>query len=159
MNIRIKVFLAITLGFAILSSLSACHINFNVTKKEQQGKTGNLAVKFVNAYNAHDADAMLTMVHQDVRYMFINNDQIYTETVGKNALAEFLGTYFIQNTSAQSEVVSSKQEAKFIHQVERAIWKNQEGKTQTQCSLSVYELQDELIINVWYFTAYRCAID
>ncbi|MCX7552655.1 nuclear transport factor 2 family protein [Marinicella sp. S1101] len=134
--------------------LSACHINLNMAKQTRPPE--NVAVDFVAAYNQQNIDAMLQLVDVDVQYMFIEQNQLYTETADKNALSNFLKGYFKQNPDAQSAVVSSQQSGNFIHQVERALWQDQNGVAKTQCSLSVYELNAGLIINVWYFTAYQC---
>lgn len=126
---------------------------------KQPREPANVAVDFVAAYNQQNTDAMLQLVDVGVRYMFIEQNQLYTETADKKALSDFLQGYFKQNPDAQSTVVSSHQSGSFIHQVERALWQDQEGVARSQCSLSVYELKAGLIINIWYFTAYQCDQD
>ena len=117
----------------------------------------NLAEQFVIAYNAHDQKQMLILAHPEIRYMYIEDDQVYTETNGKTALAEFLVGFFQNNPNAQSKLLSSHQQGSFIHQVEQAIWTDDTGQLMSQCSLSVYEIEQQLIKNVWYFTTFKCA--
>jgi len=118
--------------------------------------TANLAIQFVDAYNQHDVAAMLNLVHDDVRYMYINNDEIYTETKDKKALAEFLPEYFKQKPAAQSKVWSNSQAGPFITQVEQALWTTADGQAKSQCSLSVYQVQAQQIINIWYHDVFTC---
>ena len=119
----------------------------------------NVAELFVQAYNQHDVAGMLQWVHADIRYMYISNDSLYKETSGKPALAEFLPPFFANKPHAKSELLSSTQSGSFVHQVERALWQNAEGHIKSQCSLSVYQLQDQLIINIWYFDVFKCPKD
>ncbi len=119
----------------------------------------NVAEQFVYAYNRHDVTGMLQWVHADIRYMYISNDSIYTETSGKPALAAFLPPFFDNKPHARSELISSTQNGTFIHQVERALWQDAEGNKQSQCSLSVYQIKDQLIINIWYFDVFKCPTD
>ncbi len=138
--------------------ISACHFNVKIEQETENVISDNPAVVFVQAYNSHDENKMLSMVHEDIKYMYVDGANIYTETNDKNELAQFLAKFFQQKPDAQSAVISSHQNNRFIHQVEKALWKDQKGKEQAQCSLSVYELKDNLIFNVWYHQAYPCAV-
>lgn len=119
-------------------------------------KNLNLGEQFVSAYNQHDAEQMLSLTHDNIKYMFINTDQIFTETENKSELIQFLKGYFSSNPQAKSRVIESKRHGSFINQIEQALWTDKSGQEKSQCSLSVYELRNELIINVWYFNAYNC---
>lgn len=118
----------------------------------------NIAEQFVDAYNAQDQQRMLKLVHPDIKYMYIDDNQIYTETNSKAALAEFLVGYFHNTPKAQSKLISSYLQDPFIHQVEQAIWQDASGQLKSQCSLSVYEIKQQLIINVWYFKTFKCPL-
>ena len=116
----------------------------------------NLAVQFVEAYNQHDVAAMLNLVHDDVKYMYISNGEVYTETKDKKALAQFLPAFFKQKPAAQSKVWSSSQTGPYITQVEQALWTTADGQAKSQCSLSVYQIKKQLIINIWYHDVFTC---
>ncbi len=126
------------------------------TPQHKPIRTDNPATAFVSAYNAHDIDLMLSLVHPDLRYMFINNEQLHQETNNKKVLANYLIDFFKQQPKAQSKVISSQQHGPFIQQIEQAIFTSADGTARSQCSLSVYQLQDQLIINVWYFDVFAC---
>lgn len=116
----------------------------------------NLAERFVAAYNQHDTKAMLALVHPELKYMFISGDQVHTETHNKDALAAFLGPYFANNPGARSAIVSTAQQGPFIQQVEQAWWIDQQGQPKSQCSQSIYQIKQQLIVHVWYFDAFPC---
>lgn len=126
------------------------------SRQYKQPTIDNPATAFVAAYNAHDIDRMLSLVHPELRYMFINNEQLHLETNSKKVLANYLVDFFKQQPKAQSKVISSQQHGPFIQQIEQAIYTTAAGVVRSQCSLSVYQMQDQLIINVWYFDAFSC---
>ncbi len=115
--------------------------------------------RFLIAYNAHDHGMMLELVHPKIKYMFVDGDEIYTEINHKAALADFLIDYFTNTPKAKSKLISSYLQGPFIHQVEQAIWQDKSGQNKTQCSLSVYEIRQQLIINIWYFKAFKCPFE
>ena len=133
--------------------MSACQ-----PRPEPQPQAANPATLFVEAYNHQNIAAMLALVHDEVRYMFIDADQIHVETAGKQALAEYLPVYFSQAPATHSSILYSQQHGYHISQVEQASWTDQHGESRSQCSWSVYELQDQLIINIWYHRSYSCPV-
>lgn len=137
----------------ILFLISACRSDI---KKSKLAVSTNIAEQFLGAYNAHDESQMLKLVHPEIKYMYIDDNQVYTETQNKEALADFLVNFFQTNPKAQSKLLSSHLEGPFIHQVEQALWQDESGEQKSQCSLSVYEVKQQLIINVWYFTTFKC---
>lgn len=144
----------ILVGAILLAVLTACQHRQLVPESAD-----NAAVRFVQAFNDQDVEAMLRAVHEDVRYMFVEADQIHVETKNKQALAAYLPTFFQQTPVTQSSILYSQQQGYHISQVERATWRDQQGQLRSQCSWSVYQLQDGLIINIWYHSSFVCSAD
>ncbi len=136
--------------------LLGCHTNQSIIDGNQYNEQKNPAEKFVAAYNEHNIELMLSLVHDDIKYMFVDSAQVYTETKDKAALATYLVPFFAQKPNAKSVVLTSLQHGPFIQQVEQALWVDSQNQPQSQCSLSVYEIRHQLIINVWYLNAYSC---
>ncbi len=143
-----KLFLA-AMFFVLLS----CQSNQN--KVKEAGYT-DVATHFVEAYNAHDIDAMLALSHESIKYMFISGNQIHTVTNGKAHLKRYLKPFFEHNPKASSRIRSSKLSGDFIQLLEEAVFTDKQGQERSQCSFSMYQLKDNLIINVWYFDAHEC---
>lgn len=116
----------------------------------------NVAIEFVTAYNQHDIAAMISLVHEDIKYMFISGNQIHTVTNGKAHLKRYLKPFFEHNPKASSRIRSSKLSGDFIQLLEEAVFTDKQGQERSQCSFSMYQLKDNLIINVWYFDAHKC---
>ncbi len=143
---------------SILLFVMGCHNQQNKPDISNSVTTKNIATRFVDAYNQHDVSGMLQWVHEDIRYMYVLDDVVHTETSGKHALQQFLLPYFVSKPQAYSALLSSSQQGPFIQQIEKAIWHTESGVIKSQCSLSIYQLKDELIINVWYFDVFQCPI-
>nr|WP_281347653.1 nuclear transport factor 2 family protein [Marinicella rhabdoformis] len=116
----------------------------------------DVAQRFVSAYNAHDIPAMMALVHDDIKYMFISGDQIHTETNGKDHLNRYLVPFFENKPNAKSRIRSSQKSGGFIQLLEEAVFVDDEGNDRSQCSFSMYQLKNDVIINVWYFDAHAC---
>jgi hypothetical protein len=99
---------------------------------------------------------MLALVHDEVRSKFIDANQVHVETAGKQALADYLPGYFSQTPASRSSILYSQPHGYHITQVEQAFWTDQHGESRFQCSWSVYELRDQLIINIWYHRFHSC---
>jgi hypothetical protein len=117
---------------------------------------GGPAAAFVQAFNQQNIPAMLALLHDDVRYMFIQDDQIHTETRGKQQLADYLPGFFNNAPETQSQILHAHQQGPHTVQLEQANWTDQQGQSRSQCSWSVYELKAGLIINIWYHSSFTC---
>lgn len=110
---------------------------------------------FVAAYNAHDVTRMLTFCASDVRWMIVSADKLSVETSGAEKLAESMRNYFKSLPSTRSELRSVTVSGNFVTAIEQAIWESK-GQSRSQCSVSVYEIREGKIQNVWYFPAHGC---
>ncbi len=110
---------------------------------------------FQQAYNARNIDAMLALADPSISWMYMDGDAVHVETTGHAALRTAMSRYFENFPSSRSELISLSANGSFASATEKAIWE-QENTTRSQCSLSVYQLNDGLILNVWYYPAEAC---
>lgn len=108
--------------------------------------------RYVAAYNDHDIEAMLDLVHPDVQWLTIDGDRIRVETDGADALAEAMRGYFEAVPSTRSSIEALMVSGKRVSVRERAHWESS-GQERSQEALSVYEIGDGLILRVWYFAS------
>jgi len=111
---------------------------------------------YLHAYNQHDIEAMLEYLSDDVKWMSINADQLITETSNQEELRIVLLDYFEKVPTSRSELQQVTLNGHFVNAVEKATWKSKDGEKQEQCAVSVYEIQDQLIKNIWYFNSSQC---
>lgn len=114
-----------------------------------------LVRELLAAFNAHDPARMIALCADDVRWMSVDGDKISIETTGTKQLAESMAGYFKKLPSARSKLGRVTVSGGFVTAVERASWVSK-GVTRAQCSVSVYEIRENKIRNVWYFPAHGC---
>jgi hypothetical protein len=110
---------------------------------------------FIQAFNQHDVDKMLSYTTDNIRWMSVADDQLSTQTSSKKQLREAMSDYFKSTPSTHSKVRSIKQSDTFVYTVEQAFWISA-GVEKSQCSLAVYQLKEKKIANVWYFAEHSC---
>jgi len=115
-----------------------------------EDKATELIQDFVAAFNEHDVEAMVSMVSDDMMYMFVNDGAIAVETKGKEAFRKAMVAYYKQIPSARSETEAIMVAGDFVTVRERAHWRSAKGPRH-QMSLAVYQIKDERIHRVWYY--------
>ncbi len=110
---------------------------------------------YFEAFNFHDVEGMMAMVAEDVRWMSIDNDEIATVTDSRGQLADALREYFSSVPTARSRIRSIAANGEYVSVVEEALWRDGD-ETRRQCATTVYQIDREIITNVWYFGEQVC---
>jgi len=123
-----------------------------VVAQETLEKTNPAAIvkALASAFNAHDVDAMLALVTDDVEWLSVDGRQVAVEAAGKETLRQGMAGYFESCPSCRSELESLTATESRVSTVERASWDSADGPT-SQRSLAVYELLGDRIRRVYYF--------
>ena len=138
----------------ILVSLSLCLAVFmspaaasDKTVAEAQEK---IVHSYVAAFNAHDTEAMLKMVTDDVQWLNIDGEKITRETNSKEALRSGMAGYFKSCQSCKSRLAHVFSTGARVSALEIASSETSKGVREQQ-SVSVYEFSGSLIKRVYYF--------
>jgi len=110
---------------------------------------------FISAFNNKDIDAMLAVASPDIAWMYIDGDSVHVESIGHQALRTAMTDYFKNFPSATSVLISTSNNGNFVTAIEKAHWL-QDKQARSQCSASVYQLDSNRIVNVWYYPAETC---
>lgn len=110
--------------------------------------------QFIAAYNAHDVEAMLALVHPTVQWLSVDGAAVAVEADGAETLGEAMSGYFAALPSSRSTAEAIMEAGHFVSVWERAQWESN-GETRTQRSLAVYEVEEGKIRRVWYYPAQR----
>ena len=110
---------------------------------------------YTDAYNAQDVDAMLVLVSEDIRWMSVADTKISVEAKRKKSLHLAMTAFFAAKPVAYSELREIQSLGRFVAVVEQAFWER-EGEKGSQCALAVYEIEADLILNVWYYSEQEC---
>ncbi|MFN0178841.1 MAG: nuclear transport factor 2 family protein [Gemmatimonadales bacterium] len=109
---------------------------------------------FVQAFNAHNLDALLSFVAPEIVWLSVAGDSVTIEARGVGVLREQMGGYFRQLPSARSELETLTTLGPWVSARERVHWMAASGP-RSQASLSVYEIRAGLVRRVWYFPVVR----
>ena len=109
-----------------------------------------IVYSYVEAFNAHDTEAMLKMVTDDVQWLSIDGDKIIKETNNKEELRSGMNGYFKSCGSCKSRLAHVFSTGSRVSALEIANSETSNG-IQEQQSLSVYEFSGSLIKRVYYF--------
>jgi len=112
----------------------------------------NIVHSYVEAFNAHNVEAMLKMVTDDVQWLTIDGDKIVTETGNKEELRQGMEGYFESCSTCKSNLVHVFSTGERVSALEVASFETAKS-IQKQQSISVYEFSGNLIKRVYYFAA------
>ncbi len=110
---------------------------------------------YVDAYNAHDVNAMLALVDDDLTWFMIEEDEMRTEISGTKYLELGMTAFFQAMPEGRSEIRALTVSGSFVSVVEEAFWQTADDSG-SQCAMAVYEVIDELIHRVWYYDSHPC---
>ena len=129
--------------FALLS-LSAC------AALSQEDAKSVVVRNYLEAFNAHDAEAMASMVTEGIRWISIGPDGLAVQFEGKSRLIKDMNSYFDSCPTCRSSIGDLVSTDTRVSVVETASW-TAGGELRSQRSLAVYEFSGEFIASVYYF--------
>lgn len=112
---------------------------------------------YIEAYNAHDVEKVLTFLAPDFVWLSITADSVAVEARGVDAIRAQLVDYFRSIPTARSTLEDVTALGPWVSARERAHWVSASGP-RSQASLSVYEVRDGLLRRVWYYPIVREAL-
>ena len=122
----------------------------SVTQTNERQDLGSIVRQFTSAFNAQDVDAMIALVSDDVRWIYVNRSSMSAELEGKQALANSMRDYFASCKSCRSKIHGMTCSTERVGVVEVASWEGPSG-TKSQASMAIYEFTGQLIQTVYYF--------
>lgn len=109
---------------------------------------------YIEAYNAHDVEKVLTFLAPDFVWLSITADSVSVEARGVDAIRAQLVDYFRSLPSARSTLEDVSALGPWVSARERAHWVSASGP-RSQASLSMYEVRGGLLRRVWYYPVVR----
>jgi uncharacterized protein (TIGR02246 family) len=107
--------------------------------------------RFVDAFNAHDADAMVALVSPDIQWVTVDGAELRVESSGRDALHSGMTGYFESCPSCRSTLTSISATSTRVTTVETASWTTKSRERREQQAIAVYEFDGPLISRVIYF--------
>ena len=105
---------------------------------------------FIDAFNDHDPEAMLSFCNDDMRWGFVDGVSVSVEADGRQQMIAQMQDYFSQVPDVRSAAEGFLANGDTVAVTERVTWKK-DGEAQSQSSLSVYQFKDGKVYSVLYF--------
>lgn len=102
------------------------------------------------SFNAHDSDALVAQVSDDIKWATVGADALKTEAAGKDALRASMQRYFKSLPTVRSRIEAIMAAGEFVTVHERVTWGKAPAE-KTQSAVAVYKVRDGRITNAWYF--------
>lgn len=106
--------------------------------------------RLMAAFNAHDVEALLACVTEDIGWYYVQDDVVTPEAQDKAALRQAMTGYFKAIPSARASFDDSMVSGSYVTVRERAFYER-DGEELSQSSLAVYLVRDGLVARVWYY--------
>lgn len=139
----------------ILFGLTAC-----ATGGQRPAGSGDAATPqgvvqgYAAAFNAHSPEQVGRWLHEDLRWLAIDGDQVRIEAQGRAAMQAWLRGYFQQFPDVRAQIRSFHGGGRHVAVHECLSWTH-EGQPRRQCAHGTYEIEDGLIRRVWYWPVDR----
>jgi len=120
-----------------------------------QNSTAPIGVisEHVRAFNAGDVEAMSKQQHPNIEWLSVNGANISVQVSGRDALARNMTKYFNSPTKVTNTLRNWSINTPYVSVTETASWTAKDGTPKSQRSLTVYQMEDNLIRRVWYYPA------
>lgn len=147
---------SLMLALLVLFALAAC-----ASGGQRPAGSGVAAAKpeavvqgYEAAFNAHSPDQVGRWLHEDLRWLAIEGDQVRMEAQGRAAMLAWLRGYFQQFPDVSAQIRSFHGGGRHVAVHECLSWTH-EGQRRRQCAHGTYEIEDGLIRRVWYWPVDR----
>ncbi len=135
-------------------TLSALFLSACIQPVEQQSLVPvRIVSEHLRAFNAGDVDGMSKLQHPDIEWLSVNGNSISVEVAGRDALSKNMAEYFQSPSKITGSLRDWSVNAPYVSVTETASWTAKDGTKKSQSSMTVYELEDNLIRRVWYYPA------
>ena len=144
-----RVALHMIAGFLSLALISGC-----VQAIDPESAVARTVIaEHTRAFNAGNVKDMAKMQHPDIQWFSVNGETIATQVSGREALAKNMTEYFKSPTKVTGTLRDWNVNVPYVSVTETANWTAANGVRKSQSSMTVYELEDNLIRRVWYYPA------
>lgn len=142
------------LRYAGVSVLIAVLLTACIQPIEQQPTLPKIIIsEHIQAFNAGDVEAMAKLQHPNIEWLTVSGNTISIEVAGRDALSKNMTEYFKSPTKITGNLRDWSVNDPYVSVTEIASWTAKDGTRRSQSSMTVYELEDNLIRRVWYYPA------
>jgi len=135
--------------------LSSLFVTASATGDQANSKQIEIISAYSNAWNTKNISQMAALMHPDIEWLSVNDSIISVESKGKTQLVEAMREWFTDTNLTTGSLRDWSVNGNFVAVTETAAWLDKSQKNQSQSSLTVYELQNNLIRRVYYYPSVK----
>lgn len=124
---------------------------FSLNANEGISQQTKIISAYSAAWNAKNLDEMAALMHPDIEWLSVVGASVKAETKGKVQLVNALNTWFESPNLPTGSLRDWSINGNFVAVTETASWLDDANQAKSQSSLTVYELEDNLIRRVYYY--------
>lgn len=124
---------------------------FSLHGNEKMSQQTKIISAYSAAWNANNLDEMAALMHPEIEWLSVVGSAVKVETKGKEQLVDSLKAWFESPSLPTGSLRDWSINGNFVAVTETASWLDDAKQTQSQSSLTVYELEDNLIRRVYYY--------
>ena len=128
--------------------LSAC-------SKPDNSKAHPIVAAYSVSWNEKDVQKMTALMHPDIQWLSVTDNTISVEVSGKTELVAEMTEWFDSPNLPAGSLRDWSLNGNYVAVTETAAWTDKAGTAQSQSSLTVYELEDNLIRRVYYYPSVK----
>ncbi|GAA0859512.1 nuclear transport factor 2 family protein [Aliiglaciecola litoralis] len=110
---------------------------------------------YSESWNEKNVQKMAALMHPQIQWLSVKGNTINVEISGKSELVEAMQKWFEDADLPAGSLRDWSLNGNFVAVTETATWIDDSGATQSQSSLTVYELEDDLIRRVYYYPSVK----
>ena len=126
---------------------------FSLHGNEEMSQQAKIISAYSAAWNAKKLDEMAALMHPEIEWLSVVGSAVKVETKGKEQLVDSLKAWFASPSLPTGSLRDWSINGNFVAVTETASWLDDAKQTQSQSSLTVYELEDNLIRRVYYYSS------
>lgn len=140
----------VRLAMTLFLIVAACARTESASEAPPVGDSAAIVTGLMDAFNAHDPDAMREYWDENVTWIELSGAQAQVVTSSADQLYEELVAYFETIPSVRSSLENISVNGDYVSAVERPVWQ-QDGETKSQASIVVYEIKNGKVRRFWYY--------
>ena len=134
----------------VLSIFAASILWLSACTQPTSSKAHPIVAAYSESWNEKDVQKMAALMHPDIQWLSVKDNTITVEVSGKSKLVAEMQEWFDSPDLLAGSLRDWSLNGNFVAVTETAVWTDKSGSAQSQSSLTVYELEDDLIRRVYY---------
>ena len=135
--------------------LIICSLLITACSNNQISQSQTIVAAYSASWNEKDLNKMAALMHPDIQWMSVKHDTILVEISGKPELVAEMQKWFARANLPAGSLRDWSINGNYVAVTETAAWTDKSGAAQSQSSLTVYELENNLIRRVYYYPSVK----